>query len=140
MKTTMKKAQQGFTLIELMIVVAIIGILASIAIPAYQNYTYGAKYAEIKSVADGYQTAVNICGQTLGTFTGCDLGTNGIPGTTATTYVASVAITSGVITVTPKPPFAASTFIATPTLGTAATTWAITGGCTTAQGSVPALC
>jgi type IV pilus assembly protein PilA len=53
-----KKVQQGFTLIELMIVVAIIGILAAIAIPAYQNYTIRAQVTEGLTLADGWKTAV----------------------------------------------------------------------------------
>ena len=54
----MKKVQQGFTLIELMIVVAIIGILAAIAIPAYQDYTIRAQVSEGLSLAAGAKTAV----------------------------------------------------------------------------------
>ena len=53
-----KKVQQGFTLIELMIVVAIIGILAAIAIPAYQDYTVRAKVTEGLNVADSAKTAI----------------------------------------------------------------------------------
>ena len=53
-----KKVQQGFTLIELMIVIAIIGILAAIAIPAYQNYTIRAQVTEGLTLADGWKTAI----------------------------------------------------------------------------------
>ena len=55
----LKKVQQGFTLIELMIVVAIIGILAAIAIPAYQNYTIRAQVTEGLSLADGWKTSIS---------------------------------------------------------------------------------
>src|ERR1700738_4487846 len=55
----MKSVQKGFTLIELMIVVAIIGILAAIAIPAYQNYTIRAQVTEGLNLADGWKTSVS---------------------------------------------------------------------------------
>ncbi|WP_417780804.1 pilin [Stutzerimonas xanthomarina] len=133
--------QKGFTLIELMIVVAIIGILAAVALPAYQDYTLKAKYSEVTSVAQSYQTAVSACVQDLGALTDCDLGNNGIPATQATDYVASVAVENGTITVTPKAPFAASTLVLIPTVGNAAMTWAKTGsGCLTVQGNTPILC
>jgi len=55
----LKKVQQGFTLIELMIVIAIIGILAAIAIPAYQNYTIRSQVTEGLSLADGWKTSIS---------------------------------------------------------------------------------
>ena len=63
-----RKAQQGFTLIELMIVVAIIGILAAIALPAYQDYTTRAQVSEALSLAQGARTSVTEYWQSEGFF------------------------------------------------------------------------
>jgi type IV pilus assembly protein PilA len=55
----MKRIQQGLTLIELMIVIAIIGVLAAVALPAYQDYTVKAKMAEVILAASGCKTSIS---------------------------------------------------------------------------------
>jgi type IV pilus assembly protein PilA len=97
----MKRIQQGFTLIELMIVVAIIGILAAVALPAYQDYTIRARVSEAVLATSQCRTAVSEIYQTS---TAASIGANNWgcgEGTTTTQYVATVATdANGVITVT----------------------------------------
>ncbi|AUC89252.1 methylation site containing protein [Alteromonas sp. MB-3u-76] len=96
-----KTNQKGFTLIELMIVVAIIGILAAIALPAYQNYTQKAKFTEVTNATAAAKTAVEICYSSTGNIADCDEGTNGVPGKIdADTDTVGVTITDGVIKAT----------------------------------------
>jgi type IV pilus assembly protein PilA len=95
----MKRIQQGFTLIELMIVVAIVGILAAIALPAYQDYVIRSKMSEAVAAAAACKTSISEYVSTK-TAWPADADTAGCS-TLATTYVASLAVgANGVISVT----------------------------------------
>ena len=136
------KSMKGFTLIELMIVVAIIGILASVALPAYNQYTAKSKFAEVVAATQAVKTAIDVCYQIEGDLDVCDAADNGSVDAAensafAGQYVDSVVVTAdtGEITATAISTngLGGETYILTPTetSGTAAgtLTWAATGTC-----------
>jgi len=114
----MKKVQQGFTLIELMIVVAIIGILAAIAIPAYQDYTIRAQVSEGLSLAASPKSAVAEFFNNRGTFPGSNASAGVVAAASITgNYVSQVAVgANGLITVAYGGPKANSKIPASSTL------------------------
>jgi type IV pilus assembly protein PilA len=94
----MRATQKGFTLIELMIVVAIIGILAAIAIPAYQDYTVRSQVTEGMNLASAVETGAAEYFANVGSFP-TDLSSAGISSSPSGKYVTSIGITTGSIVV-----------------------------------------
>lgn len=137
MKRSMQKMQKGFTLIELMIVVAIIGILAAVALPAYQDYTVRAKVSEVILAASSGKTAVSEFAQVNGSM---PLSASSPVTSQVSKYVASVLYTgttgtTGVIEVTTTAAdskISAATLDLTGTLvsSTGQVTWVCTTGAT----------
>ena len=153
----MNSLQKGFTLIELMIVVAIIGILAAVAIPAYSDYTKKAKATEIVQGTAALKSAVEVCIGDFGTAGPCDGDSNGIPANlpddaatgilgkataatmvSGTKYTGAKRVLDGEITVAATMALPGKTdntsgliYILTPTIGSAGVEWTSSGTCVT---------
>ncbi len=70
---------KGFTLVELLITFAIVGILSAVAIPTYQSYLQRAHYSELVTALGPYQKAIDVCYQVTGNLNNCGPGQNGVP-------------------------------------------------------------
>ncbi|MBB1293920.1 prepilin-type N-terminal cleavage/methylation domain-containing protein [Pseudoalteromonas sp. SR41-4] len=135
MEKMTQQSQKGFTLIELMIVIAIIGILAAIALPQYQTYTKKARFSEVVLAASSAKGLVDVCFQTrgAGVLANCEtaalIGLNAT-GAAAGDHVTSVAIgDDGVVTATGAASVDSATYILTPTAANGTLTWDQTGTC-----------
>jgi len=132
--------QQGFTLIELMIVIAIIAILSAIGLPAYQGYLQKAALTDMLQTAMPFKTAVELCAIEHGGTGNCSENSNGIPGGKGSRYVATVTILAGSVTLTGQESLSGLTVTMKPLWDSAAGQMSWQRSCTAAQSALQEAC
>ncbi|EMD6371929.1 prepilin peptidase-dependent pilin [Morganella morganii] len=106
--------QRGFTLIEVMVVIAIVAVLSAIAVPGYQNYIRKAALIDVLRTVTAFKTGVELCSFDNPSFAGCNSGSGTIPADTPGRYIKSVKAENGIVTVQGNSSLAALTVSTTP--------------------------
>jgi len=135
MKAIGQKSRSGFTLIELMIVIAIIGILAAVAVPQYGSYIKRSKFVDIATRANTVKLSVEVCIQHLNTPDDCDGGENGVTDDfTGSGTIESIETVGGKITATGSSVVDNRTYVLNPTYTPATNSllWQVQGTCVAA--------
>ena len=126
------KWQIGFTMIELLVTISIIGIIAGLITPSYQKYLKKARYVEVIQATLPLKLAVEECYQLTGNLSECQLGKNGILSSSSSPgIIDNINITGGIITITPKERYgirAKDTYVLTPLIVNEYLTWGKSGG------------
>ncbi|MFV8800225.1 prepilin peptidase-dependent pilin [Yersinia sp. LJYL362] len=131
--------QRGFTLIELMVAIAIIAVLSGIGIPSYQRYIQKAALTDMLQVMVPYKMAVELCALEHASLDSCDGGKQGIPTGGTSRYVSATTIDKGVITLTGQQTLANLTLAISPTINNSGNiVWTRT--CTSADSSITDSC
>lgn len=131
--------QQGFTLIELMVAIAIIAVLSGVGIPSYQRYIQKAALTDMLQAIVPYKMAVELCALEHASLDSCDGGKQGIPRGGASHYVSATTINNGVITLTGRQTLANLTLAMSPTINDSGNViWART--CTAKDSSITDNC
>lgn len=130
------RKKNAFSLVELIISIAILGIIAVIVIPSYLDYSKRKYYADIIKMTDQYKTGVSSCFLKKKLLSSCDGGKNGVPvnKVKASAKIASITTVNGIITVVPLPInqiHRTDTYILKPTIISEQLTWAASGGAVT---------
>lgn len=137
MTLTKQRHSKGFSLIELMVVLTILGILTAIAVPTYHSYIKRARYAEIINALAPYKTGVSLCYESDSELKNCNSGDNGIPQEIGNEnnenlpLIKSITVSKGIIKATPKTTqgfSAKDTYILTPIITAQALVWKSSGG------------